>query len=417
MQNSRSSYQPRGPHKEWAGFVEKVRKELGWTLDQTCDLTDMKMGWLKKARRGQEIDGGFREKFENAINKRWKEKFPNKPLLVWPAWVDDAPWSETNNILPATQRSIVESKAFTVDWVLLAPFCPGENAKSINPPDGLVFKAADEVSRIFVPTADKRAELRWFDWGAAVWTLRTVKEFPNLATLATERRQLYRDMLKGQHLLTQLTMRINNAAKTGINEQTICQTNIGYALSMFSLIKSGWQREFIPHALQAMSCPNVILSLPEVEDCEPGIEDAASADEIREKECEILQHGIGTADLREFSQPGLVHGYACWAGVAAHVNEAMRPRMLNSCICFQQELQALWWRLHSLSASLNNRRPTEKEDEHMNRIRVAVQRTLRIGPTEVTALRLFKEAVIATSRFNSVYEEFQQTYRDSKNLQ
>ena len=85
-------------HTKWAEFIEQVRKELGWTLDQTCDLTDMKMGWLKKARRGQDIDGGFREKFENAINKRWHEKFPDKTLLTWPAWIDGASWSERNSI-------------------------------------------------------------------------------------------------------------------------------------------------------------------------------------------------------------------------------------------------------------------------------------------------------------------------------
>lgn len=412
-----SPYQPRGPHKEWAAFVEKVRQELGWTLKKICSETGVEIGWLKKARDGQDIRGDFRTTFQDRLCEKWSAKYPNKKPLEWPAWVSDAAWSETSTVVsPATQhgRSRMESKAFTVDWVLFAPFCPGENAKSVTPPDGLVFKAADEVSHVFIPSADAQAELRWFDWGAAVWTLRTVREFANLATLAAERRQLYSDMLKGEHLLTQLTKQVNNAAKTAMNEHTICQTHIGYALSMFSLIKPSWQSEFIPHALQALSCPNVILSLPEVEDCEPGVEDAASADEIRDKEFEILRHGIKTADLQEFSQPGLVHGYACWAGVAAHINQALRARMLNSCICFQQELQALWWRLHSLSASLTDRRPTDKEDEHINRIRVAVQRILRIGPTEVTALRLFKEAVIATSRFKSVYEQFQ---HDSKNRQ
>jgi hypothetical protein len=69
-------------HKKWAEFIEQVRKELGWTLDETCDFTDVKMGWLKKARRGKDIHGAFREKFEDAIKKKWQEKYPQKPPLA-----------------------------------------------------------------------------------------------------------------------------------------------------------------------------------------------------------------------------------------------------------------------------------------------------------------------------------------------
>src|ERR1043166_1316232 len=85
------------PHAKWTQFVDDVRKELGWSLDQMCDLTGMKMGWVKKARRGGDVSGDFRENFQNAINACWEEKFPNKPKHVWPDWVDDAPWSEPNS--------------------------------------------------------------------------------------------------------------------------------------------------------------------------------------------------------------------------------------------------------------------------------------------------------------------------------
>jgi hypothetical protein len=410
---------PHGPHKGWAAFLEKVREELGWTLDETCDFCGVEIGWLKKARDGQNIRGAFREKLQDALNKKWRDRCPGKLPLAWPDWVDSAPWSAAGIVAspaPVLSATRVVSKPLTVDWVLFAPFCPGDSPRSVAPPNGLVCKAEDDESRTFVASANTRAELRWFDWGAAVWTLRTLAEFPNLAALAAQRRHTYRDLLKGQHLVRHLTELVNIAAKTRVHGPPSCQTHIGYALSMFSLVEPGWQSEFTPHALQVLSCPNLILKLPEIEDSESAVEDVASADEIRERESEILQHGVGTLDLHEFSQPGLVHGYACWAGVAAHINEALRPRMLNSCICFQQELQALWWRLHSLSASLNTRRPTHREAEQMNKLKVAVLRILRIGPTEVTALRLFKEAVIATSRFKSVFEEFQEIHRAMRNI-
>ncbi len=83
-------------HERWAEFIEQIRKELGWTLDETCDFTGVEIGWLKKARSGQNIRGDFREKFEDAINQKWSEKFPNVPPLAWPAWVDGAPWSKSS---------------------------------------------------------------------------------------------------------------------------------------------------------------------------------------------------------------------------------------------------------------------------------------------------------------------------------
>jgi transcriptional regulator with XRE-family HTH domain len=81
-------------HAKWAEFIEQIRKELGWTMDEMCEFTDVDISWLKKARGGHNIRGDFREKFENALNKKWKEKFPDKPPLPWPAWIDDAPWSD-----------------------------------------------------------------------------------------------------------------------------------------------------------------------------------------------------------------------------------------------------------------------------------------------------------------------------------
>lgn len=91
-------------HAKWAEFIEKVRKELGWTLEETCDFTDIEIGWLKKARDGQNVRGDFRAKFEDAIKKKWQENFPDKPPLAWPAWVDGAPWSEPS--FPASPPSL-----------------------------------------------------------------------------------------------------------------------------------------------------------------------------------------------------------------------------------------------------------------------------------------------------------------------
>lgn len=91
-------HSPHGPHKKWAVFVEQVRQELGWTLEETCEFCDVAIGWLKKARDGQNIRGAFREKLQDAFDKKWKETFPNKSPLVWPDWIDAAPWSMAGGV-------------------------------------------------------------------------------------------------------------------------------------------------------------------------------------------------------------------------------------------------------------------------------------------------------------------------------
>jgi hypothetical protein len=96
------------PHAKWTEFVEKVRKELGWSLEQMYDLTGMTEGWVKKARRGGEVTGDLREKFQNAINGCWEEKFPSKPKLDWPDWVDGAPWAAPASNVAASSDTEVQ---------------------------------------------------------------------------------------------------------------------------------------------------------------------------------------------------------------------------------------------------------------------------------------------------------------------
>ena len=105
-------------HYQWAECIERVRKELGWTVDEMCEFTGVEIGWLKKARGGQNIRGDFREKFEDAIRKKWKEKFPEKPALALPDWVDGAPSFVTDIVDPPVPRP-------TIDDTLLSDYLTG----------------------------------------------------------------------------------------------------------------------------------------------------------------------------------------------------------------------------------------------------------------------------------------------------
>ncbi len=304
--------------------------------------------------------------------------------------------------VPAVRR--IPERPFKAEWILFAPFCPNRSFAT-EVPRQLVFVTEDKESRTFGTRTDPNVQLRWFPWGGAVWTIRSLQTFQNLAAAATKRREMYRSILKGNHLIRKVTDQIcNTKPKSGANIE------IGYVLSMFFLTEPGWSSELVPHALQVLSCPNILLELPEVEDCDHGNLLNASAADIEARERDLLQRGVEAADLYLFNQPGLVTGYACWAGVAAQIKESLRPRMLTACISFQQELQSLWWRLHTLCASQQSGQCTPEAAELAKQLRLAVQRTLQVGPTEVTALRLFKEAVIHTSRFRAIVEAFHQVH-------
>lgn len=313
---------------------------------------------------------------------------------------------KTKPLLANSARSFIPA-SFSAEWILFAPFCPGAEAK-VNRLRELSCKCEDQNSITFSVKGHGALELRWFKWGAAVWTHRIPLELPNLTTLGVQRSKQYHEVLRGSHVVRSPTQKINGSIKVPAETQT----QIGYALSLYSLNRPGWQQEHTPHALKIMSCPNILLELSQTQDYELDPRCVVNNESLLEKEMRLLCDGVHSPDLHEFAQPGLLHGYASWAGVSVHINEPMRLRLLASCTAFEQELQALWWRLHSISACLQTSDQITKHEPLLQTLKFAVQNALRIGPTEATPLRLFKEAVITTSRFKSVFEDFQQLCRN-----
>ena len=292
---------------------------------------------------------------------------------------------------------------FSVEWVLFAPFCPGADAKA-NRVRELKCKNEDQISITFSVQGISDLELRWFKWGTAVWTHRISLELPNLTTLGVRRANQYHELLHGDHFVRSLTKRINDSIKAPPESKS----HIGYVLSLYSLNKPGWEQELTPHALKAMSCPSILLEPLRARNCDINMKQFTDNEGLLEQEMRLLCEGVHSPDLHEFSHPGLLHGYASWAGVSVHIAEPMREHFLESCTAFEQELQALWWRLHSISSCLEITDQVAKHDGLLQTLRCAVRNALRIGPTEPTPMRLFKEALIATSRFKSIFEEFQQ---------
>jgi len=365
---------------------------------------------------------------EDALWRRqWDDLDKDEDLRQWRAELASRHGVEffyhdpaTLDILPAISRwigsrkvrSSQSARSFQAEWFLFAPFCPGIAPPASEPIPGFTRITSDADSCMFLSESDPGITLRWFNCGAAVWTLRTVNTFENLSRLAAERQVAYYRVLKGDHACPYLTGQINTMAARRSSEITPFQQPIGYALSMFSVIESSWQDDQRARALQIMACPNILLEVDCTEDDgEVWVQDGAAMLASLAKEESLLCQGVPGGDLKEFAQPGLVQGYACWAGVATHIAESIRAKMVSAYVAFQEQLQALWWRVHSLECIWEEQGTADHVTHLWEPLSRLVYKTLRIGPREVTALRLFKEAVITTSRIESVFDECRQTLR------
>ncbi len=117
-----------GPHKTWAKFVRDVLAEMPWTREETCEFLEIKIGWLKKALRGGNFRGDFRESFQDRLSAKWKENFPDKKELKWPSYLDDASWDKVAGSAQRSQTSALPNIANNAD-VRIAPshLSAGEN--------------------------------------------------------------------------------------------------------------------------------------------------------------------------------------------------------------------------------------------------------------------------------------------------
>jgi len=94
---------PTGPHKNWAIFLREVLDELGWSRDQTCEMLQVQIGWLKKALDGKDLDGAYRIPFQKKLAAKWDEYRKDKPQILpleWPSYIENAHWDKKHQIDP-----------------------------------------------------------------------------------------------------------------------------------------------------------------------------------------------------------------------------------------------------------------------------------------------------------------------------
>jgi hypothetical protein len=256
-------------------------------------------------------------------------------------------------------------------------------------------------------THDPTICLTWYDYGAAVWAVTRQLSFPSIAALAKEREAHYHDVLSGDHTVRQLTQEVQQAASKSSRGAPSIQSTIVYALSLIGVEELIWAPAEVEHALKLLSCPNFLSGYATVED--RGVRPDRRVDHsgISQQENDFLRLGAPFLDGKAFNFARTVRGYASWAGVAFHLPPAERGVFECEFISYETRLQALWLFLDHHTKLLDQGMIRAIDPKTKHHVHTQSRHVFSAGPTETTPLRLFKEAVVATSRIEQLWETFQ----------
>jgi DNA-binding winged helix-turn-helix (wHTH) protein len=315
----------------------------------------------------------------------------------------------TNQIPPVARIGRPKRSPFTVNWHVLAPFFPG-GAPLANPAKG-VTKSGELADSTVYKTQDPNIVLTWYDYGAAVWVMTRQRSFPSITSLAQERESYYRAFLRGDHTIRKLTKQIQQAAAKGSRISPSTQSMIGYALSVIGVEEMAWRPDEVDHALKLLSCPNLLSGYATVEhgDVQEN-RPAGQFSSTSQQEADFLRRGIPMPEARPFSLVHTVRGYASWAGVSYHLPCAQRPVFEPEFIRYETRLQAFWLFLDHHIKLLEQGAIRAIARETKQQAQTQARLVFGAEPREHTPVRLFKEAVMASSRIGQLWETFQQHF-------
>ena len=344
----------------------------------------------------------------------WHRKFDeldsDPELIIWRKRICDSHGvgffnhePKSIDVTPAVARLISTAPArvvctpFRVRWHLFAP-CVLRNVHTHAPSvEGVSITQSND--RCLDYSCDELgAELTVYSYGGAVWRTQTTDEYTSLGSLALARKKGYAGLLEETHQLHDLSRRLSAAANTGKSATLLPNSPFPYVLSLIVLEKPGWSSSIVENALKLLCCPNLVFSYDE-DSVITTDEDSTVAPSP--EELSLLEGGIDHHEFASFCLPGTILGFASWAGVSAHpVSEAGR-KLLGEFVHYEKQIQALWGFLH-----YSIEEDVELSKEELARIRKVANSLLAVEPNEPTPSRLFREAVISTSRIRDLWQSF-----------
>lgn len=238
--------------------------------------------------------------------------------------------------------------------------------------------------------------------GVGVWHIWQELELSTLADLATWRRNTYQEIIKDRHLISTSTSELLATLRLDVADPlSSARGNLGYVLSVMVLNVPVWDEpNRLRTAIKLLSCLTPLQF--------------ADGDELAREEAirlenELLEIGFAHKDVVEFGVSGSDLGFASWAGVSYHKFSGQPSRLRERIIEFEIAVQGLWWYTTCIKEICLSRSLTAKSKRELRENVAAVTRQMgrlkTIGATEVSSQRTMCEAVLITSRLESLVDD------------
>lgn len=284
---------------------------------------------------------------------------------------------------------ITDGKDLRIRTHLLVPMYIGENVYS-----GLPAAAINVGGVDLKQVSYEKKMLYLAPTGFAVWHVETTDSFPNLTDFAYWRREIYSAIQSGRHSISRFTKEIIrvNAAKSELNDLV---ARPGYVFSLNAAANLPYRnRETILNALKILACPSALVMDGRVEH-----------PRVRSRSIEnlLLERGVPIKDIIQFGFADI--GFASWDSLSylASANSAFEEKIIE----FEIAVQTLWWTARTIADIFLSGDPKKIDSVRklVPDVRRQYSRLKAIGSTETPAERTMIEAVLATSRIDSVVNE------------
>lgn len=248
-----------------------------------------------------------------------------------------------------------------------------------------------------VSSPDSRCSISVFPFGVGVLHVAEERRFPNITALALWRRSAHQNGGPWARSLVQA----HPLAAGGV---VVHEPD--YTLTALEVRSTPWPKEQVETAMSLLSTPSVLLD----RDDAYAFDSVASAERAEQ---DLLAHGFRHEDIVDFGVQGLSLGRASWAGLSFLALAPSRCLHVREIIRWEVLIQALWCYCHHVVHRGYEIHPFAHAERWGARfLRSTAARLSTASAREHMQQRLMKDAVLITSRLESMLDRAQDVLRD-----
>jgi hypothetical protein len=235
--------------------------------------------------------------------------------------------------------------------------------------------------------------------GIGVWHLTRHHSFHTLVEAASWRKEFYARVFEKNWLQASTNNLLDEtrpAKEAAVFKPILGKA--GYAYSVMVLKSPRWKDlNKARRVLQILACPKPL---------EAKNESTPERERVRSLERQLLEHGLGSRDLREFGLAGEDMGYASWEGLSVYPTTAGLTAT-EILINLQIAVHSLWWFSKCLADIWlsNPDFATVELSRYLSEIKKQLLVLKNIGAKESTSQRTMNEAVMSVNRLDEIVEE------------